>query len=96
MCKTYSVSQSSVQRIKKKYCDDIRGPSAGRPKILSAQDKRSLIRFVSSKIAKSAVMAGKLLENGTGVRCSRWTVRRALKMNFKAIEKKDKPKQEKH
>ena len=52
---------------------------------------------MSSKIAKSAVMAGKLLENGTGVRCSRWTVRRALKeMNFKAIEKKDKPKQEKH
>lgn len=91
VCKKYAISQSSVQRIRSKYCSDISGPSAGRPKILSAQNKRSLARFITSGVAKSAVMAGKLIEN-VGVRCSRWTIRRALKeMNFKAIEKKKKP-----
>ena len=64
----------------------------GRPKKLSPQDERRIIRFVTSGEASSATMAAKLLKEDTDIQVSKWTAQRTLKgAEFRSIKKKMKP-----
>ncbi|CAK9820118.1 Transposable element Tcb1 transposase [Anthophora quadrimaculata] len=86
--KNCSVSQSTVQRIRKKYCKSILLNVGGRPKKLSPQNER----FVTSGEASSAIMAAKLLKEDTNIQISQWTAQRTLKgAEFRSIKKKKKP-----
>ena len=88
----FAISQSVVQKIRKRYCGNVPASTGGRPKLLSCQDKRRLTRYITAQVATTASMAAKLLENAVGKRISKWTAQRALKeVNFIAVEKKKKP-----
>ncbi|KAI5711302.1 hypothetical protein M8J75_015905 [Diaphorina citri] len=64
----------------------------GRPRKLSVQDQRSLVRYLVTGRAKTTSEAAAVLKQDSRVSVSRWTVKRALnEANFTAIEKKKKP-----
>lgn len=86
------ISQSSVQRLRKKCGNTLKTEVGGRPKKLSGTDGRRIIKYLTSGEAKSTANAAKILQRDTGKIVSRWTVQRKLKdQNFQAIEKKKKP-----
>src|SRR5271169_3445685 len=72
-----SVSQSTVQRLRKKRLSDAELSRGGRPEKLSPQDKRFCVRAVTSGRLDTAAAAKRLREE-TGVEVSNFTVRRAL------------------
>nr|XP_047135396.1 uncharacterized protein LOC124812598 [Hydra vulgaris] len=75
------VSQSTVQRIRKKCGHILKKNVGGRPKKLSAVDSRRVIRYLTTGEAKSTSHAAKLLQRDTGKNVSRWTVQRDLIKN---------------
>lgn len=86
------VSQSSVQRQRKTGKNDLPESKGGRPKKLSPQDLRCIIRCLATGEAKSASHAAALLKRNTGKVVSKWTIQRGLRsVKFRAIEKKKKP-----
>jgi transposase len=88
-----SVSKTSVQIWCKKYFPDFIEPPGGLPEKLSAQDKRTYVRAVTSGRLDTAVVATKRLRKETGVDVSDCTVRRARnEAGLYAQEKVAKPK----
>ncbi|XP_065650813.1 uncharacterized protein LOC136078932 [Hydra vulgaris] len=86
------VSQSTVQRLRKKCGHILKKNVGGRPKKLSAVDSRRVFRYLTTREAKSTSHAAKLLQRDIRKNVSRWTVQRDLKKSkFRAIEKKKKP-----
>lgn len=87
-----STSQSTVQRIRNQLKDLPATHLKGRPRKLTPQDERTLIRYVSRGDVSSTSEASHLLREDTGVTVSKWTVQRSLhRSQFRAIEKKKKP-----
>lgn len=87
-----NISKSSVSRLKKKRCSNIKNSKGGRPKKLSDQDERCLSRYILTQSVRTAAEATKELEKATGKRISRWTAYRTLhKQKLEAFEKKKKP-----
>ncbi|KAI5726267.1 hypothetical protein M8J77_026155 [Diaphorina citri] len=86
------ISQSMVQRIRNGQKNLSSNNKGGRPRKLSVQDQRSLVRYLVTGRAKTTSEAAAVLKQDCRVSVSRWTVKRALnEANFTAIEKKKKP-----
>ena len=87
-----NVSKSTVSRIYHQHHLSFDKLIGGRPVKLTSQDRRSLVRFVTSGVADNAVKAAKMLSNINDSTVSACTVRRALKdSGLKAIVKQKKP-----
>lgn len=85
------VSPASVKRIRLELAPDVPSPSSGRPRSLSARDRRAVVRAVTSGRADTAPQVVRELSCG-GVTVSVQSVRRALKdAGLKAYVKKRKP-----
>ena len=86
------VSHATVNNIRAKTNLDAQRGRGRRPAKLSATDKRSLVRMVTSAKADNATQLKRELNNTTGIDVSTKTVRRALKQaGMKAVTKKKKP-----
>ena len=79
IAKRVSVSHMTVSRIRHEAAKSDRQAKRGRPAKLSSQDKRKLVRLVTSGEAETAVKATKVLLASTNIKASSQTVRRALK-----------------
>ncbi|CAK9818983.1 hypothetical protein ANTQUA_LOCUS9995 [Anthophora quadrimaculata] len=89
--KNCSISQSTVQRIRKRYCKSIL-LNGGGPKELLPQNERRITQFVTSGEASSAIIAAKLLKEDTNIQISQWTARRTLKgAEVTSVKKEKKP-----
>lgn len=75
------VSQSTVARIRKMEGINVSANRTGRPRVLTVQDERSIVRAVSTGKHSNAVEAQRQLDTESGVRVSADTVRRVLKRN---------------
>ncbi|CAK9798382.1 Transposable element Tc1 transposase [Anthophora plagiata] len=92
IAKECNVSQSLVQKIRKKYCSNRPTSFGGRPKLLTPQERRLLARYIQTGEASSASMAANILKESTGKSISKWTAMRELKeQNYICDEKKSKP-----
>jgi transposase len=72
------VSRSSVQKIRKQHRSNVCAANRGRPASLSVQNKRHLVRLVTSGKLDTAVSANHQLQADLGVFVSDDTVRRML------------------
>jgi len=88
-----SVSQSVVARLRKTRLPTVPEPRGGRREKLSAQDKRSCVRAITSGQLDTAAAVTKRYREDTGIDISSRTVRRAFNQaGLKAGEKETKPK----
>ena len=86
------VGRVSVDNIRKKIMPNAKKPPKGRPRKLSAQDKRRLVRQVTSGKADTATQLTRDLCSSTNIEVSAQTVRRALKeAGLKSATKKKSP-----
>jgi transposase len=86
------VSRFSVRKIRKEHRPDAATAKGGRPHKLSAQNKRYLVRAVTSGRLDTAVAANKLLKTELSINISDDTVRRALvEAGLEASPKEKKP-----
>jgi transposase len=86
------LSRSTVKNMRRLYRPDLPTAKPGRPAKLSAQNKRFLVRSVTSGELDTAVKANKKLKVDLGVCVSDNTVRRALvEAGLKASAKVEKP-----
>jgi hypothetical protein len=67
-----------ISRIREKYCSDLAHTRAGRPRVLSDQGCRQLVRMVTSDPLESSATAAKRLETSMSVHTNEGTVRDAL------------------
>lgn len=72
-------SRTTVERIRRNIKVDIPRGKRGRPKKLSVNDKRKLVRMVTSGVVDTAVQLKKELQETTNTVVSTQTIRRALK-----------------
>ncbi|KAK9304198.1 hypothetical protein QLX08_004358 [Tetragonisca angustula] len=87
-----TVSQSTLLRLRTKHCKDVTTPMGGRPRVLTGQNERKIVRYITSYEIEAATIAAQCLLKDTGIKVSKWTVKRTLKkVNFSACEKKKKP-----
>jgi len=87
------ISKTSVNKIRKTHRPDMPSSKGGRPKKLTAQDKRLCVRSITSGTAETATDVAKLLQNDLEIRVSRQTVSRALEeAGMSSAEKQKKPK----
>lgn len=87
-----NIGHSTVQRIRKKHGIASTKVNTGRPRKLSAQEHRRLVRYVTLGEAGTATEAAEALKRDTGTQVSKWTIARALnREKFHAIVKKKKP-----
>lgn len=92
IAKKLNLSYATVQRIRQLHKDVPQKPKEGRPRKLTAQDHKRLVRYVITGRTTTAPEAAEALRSDTGVSVSKWTIARALKRShFNAIEKKKKP-----
>lgn len=86
------VGRVSVDNIRKEFMPNAEKPPKGRPRKLSAQDKRRLVRQVTSGKADTATQVMRDLCSTTKMEISAQTVRRALKeAGLKSVTKKKSP-----
>jgi transposase len=72
------VSRTTVSKIRKKYYPNLAHPRAGRPRVLSSQDRHQLVHMVTSEQLESSATAAKRLETSVNVHASESAVRNAL------------------
>src|SRR5271169_2145148 len=86
------ISQSSVQKVRQSCHQNFLQPRMGRPKKLSAQDRRACVRFITSGRAETATDVAKKLEEDLQSPVSRHTVARILRESgMHSVEKQKKP-----
>ena len=92
IAKKLNLGHASVDRIRFKYRKEIKKPSSGRPSKLTSNDRRCLLRLVTSGKVDNAVKLTKHLNTYTGHNLIPQTIRNMLKKSgMKAIVKQKKP-----
>lgn len=85
------ISQSIVSRLRTKHCKNIITSTGLRLRALTCQDEQRIVCYITSRETESATMAARLLSRDTGIKVSKWTVKKTLqKVNFNACKKKEK------
>jgi transposase len=93
IAKDLGIGKSTVAEFATKHAKDMPRNKGGRSKCLSHQDRRFLVRSITSGSAKTAVDATKQLQAGLNISVTPHTVRNALKeVGLGAIKKPAKPK----
>jgi transposase len=88
----YHISKSKIQQIRAKHLPNIATSLGGRPKKLSAQDKRFCARTITADHSKTGVAVRMKLEADLGIKVCNNTVYNALReAGLEAIEKEAKP-----
>ena len=70
VAKSLGFSQSTVNRVRKKHCNDLELPKRGVPKIFSTSERRRAMRLVTVGGLESVVHAAKMLRKGRKVECT--------------------------
>jgi transposase len=92
VAKQLGVSNATVSRVRACARPNVQTNPGGRPTKLSQQDKRQVVRLVTSGRADTAVQVARALLDDAGTEVSSDTVRRALqKAGLKAAVKQKKP-----
>ena len=92
VAKSLGFSQSTVNRVRKKYCSNLELPKRDVPKILTTSERRRAVRLVTIGGLEIAVQATKVLREDRKVDCCDNTLRSALRdAGLSAYEKIPKP-----
>lgn len=68
-------SKSTVLRLRTKHCKDVTSPMGGRPRVLTGQDERRIVHYITSREAESATVTAKCSLRDTGIKVGKGTVR---------------------
>lgn len=88
----HHISKSKIQEIRTKHLPNVATSLGGRPKKLSAQNKRFCVRAITAGRTKSSVAVRMKLEADLGIKVCNNTIRNALReAGLEAKEKETKP-----